>query len=124
MEREEMEMRRDYYVLGMTTKGHFLVQRTVAFPVIDGDDDERIPSGTTALHVFADHKRAAEYLGGVMPDRFEEYTEEVGEEIRDFSISYMNRQEVYATARSLGAEYILVEQADGRLTLDAVLAKE
>jgi hypothetical protein len=63
MQREEMEMGRDYYVLGMTTKGHFLWQRTVAFPLIYGDDDERIPSGARALLVFADHQRAAEYLG-------------------------------------------------------------
>ena len=124
MHRQELEMGRNYYVLGMTTKAHFLRQRTEAFPVIDGDVDERIPSGTKALGVFASHKRAAEYLGDVTPDRVREFAEEIGEEIRDFSISYMNRQEVYATARSLGAEYIIVEQADGRLTLDAVLAKE
>jgi hypothetical protein len=125
VQREEMEMGRDYYVLGMTTKGHFLWQRTVAFPLIYGDDDdERIPSGARALQVFADHKRAAEYLGREMPDRARELTDVTGEEIRDFSISYMNRQEVYATAINMGADYILVEQADGRFTLDAVAAEE
>jgi hypothetical protein len=124
VQREEMEMGRDYYVLGMTTKGHFLWQRTVAFPVIYGDDDERIPSGARALLVFADHKRAAEHLGREIPDRARELTDVTGEEIRDFSISYMNRQEVYATAINMGADYILVEQADGRFTLDAVAAEE
>jgi hypothetical protein len=44
--------------------------------------------------------------------------------IRDFSISYMNRQEVYATAMNMGADYILVQQADGRFTLDTVVAEE
>jgi hypothetical protein len=124
MQSEEMEMRRDYYVLGMTTKGHFLWQRTVAFPLIYGDDDERIPSGARALLVFADHKRAAEHLGREIPDRARELTDVTGEEIRDFSISYMNRQEVYATAINMGADYILVEQADGRFTLDTVTAEE
>jgi hypothetical protein len=124
MQREEMEVGRDYYVLGMTTKGHFLWQRTVAFPLIYGDDDERIPSDARALQVFADHQRAAEYLGREMPDRARELTDVTGEEVRDFSISYMKRQEVYATAINLGAEYILVEQADGRFTLDTVAAEE
>jgi hypothetical protein len=103
---------------------HFLWQRTVAFPVIYGDDDERIPSGARALLVFADHKLAAEHLGREMPDRARELTDVTGEEIRDFSISYMNRQEVYATAINMGADYILVEQADGRFTLDTVLEEE
>src|SRR3712207_3683105 len=125
MQREEMEMGRDYYVLGMTTKGHFLWQRTVAFPLIYGeDDDERIPSGARALQVFADHQRAAEYLGREIPERARELTNVTGEEIRDFSISYMNRQEVYATAINMGAEYILVEHTDGRFTLDTVAAEE
>jgi hypothetical protein len=118
MQREEMEVGRDYYVLGLTTKGHFLSQRTVPFPLIDGDDDERIPSGATALQVFADHKRAAEYLGFEMPHRAREFTEVTGEEIRDFSISFMKRQEVKDTASRLGADYILVEQAHGRFTVD------
>jgi hypothetical protein len=122
MEREEMEMGRDYYVLGLTTKGHFLLsQRMVVFPVIDGDDDERIPSGARALQVFADHKRAAEYLGREMPERTRKFTEETVEELRDFSISYMKRHEVRATARTLGANYILVEHADGRFTVDDVV---
>jgi hypothetical protein len=124
MQGEEMEGGRDYYVLGMTTKGHFLWQRTVAFPLIYGDDDERIPSGARALLVFANHQRAAEYLGREMPDRARELTDVTGEEIRDFSISYMERQEVYATAINLGADYILVEHADGRFTLDTVLEEE
>jgi hypothetical protein len=124
MQREEMEMGRDYYVLGMTTKGHFLWQHTVAFPLIYGDDDERIPSGARALQVFADHQRAAEYLGREMPDRARELTDVTGEEIRDFSISYMKRQEVYATAINLGAHYVLVEHADGHFTLDGVAADE
>ena len=123
MQREEMEMGRDYYVLGMTTKGHFLWQRTVAFPLIYGDD-ERIPSGARALQVFADHQRAAEYLGREIPERARELTDVTGEEIRDFSISYMTRQEVYATAINMGADYILVEHADGRFTLDTVAAEE
>jgi hypothetical protein len=123
MQSEEMEMGRDYYVLGMTTKGHFLWQRTVAFPLIYGDDD-RIPSGARALQVFADHRRAAEYLGREIPERARELTDVTGEEIRDFSISYMNRQEVYATAINMGADYILVEHADGRFTLDTVAAQE
>ena len=123
MQSEEMEMGRDYYVLGMTTKGHFLWQRTVAFPLIYGDD-ERIPSGARALQVFADHQRAAEYLGREIPERARELTDVTGEEIRDFSISYMNRQEVYATAINMGADYILVEHADGRFTLDTVAAEE
>jgi hypothetical protein len=96
----------------------------VAFPLIYGDDDERIPSGARALLVFADHQRAAEYLGREMPDRAREFTDVTGEEIRDFSISYMKRQEVYATASNMGADYILVEHADGRFTLDTVLEKE
>jgi hypothetical protein len=62
MQREEMELGKDYYVLGMTTKGHFLWQRTVAFPLIYGDDDERIPQGARALLVFAEHQRAADGL--------------------------------------------------------------
>ncbi len=124
MQREEMEMGRDYYVLGMTTKGHFLWQRTVAFPLIYGEDDERIPPGARALQVFADHQRAAEYLGREMPDRARELTDVSGEEIRDFSISYMKRQEVYATASNMGADYILVEHADGRFTLDNVMEEE
>jgi hypothetical protein len=124
MQREEMEMGRDYYVLGMTTKGHFLWQRTVAFPLIYGDDDERIPSDARALQVFADHQRAAEYLGREIPERARELTDVTGEEIRDFSISYMNRQEVYATAINMGADYILVEHADGRFTLDTVATEE
>ena len=122
MQREQMEMGRDYYVLGMTTKGHFLWQRTVAFPLIYGDD-ERIPSGARALQVFADHQRAAEYLGREIPERARELTDVTGEEIRDFSISYMTRQEVYATAINMGADYILVEHADGRFTLDTVAAE-
>jgi hypothetical protein len=80
MQREELEVRRDYYVLSMTTKGHFLWQRTVAFPLIYGDDDERIPSGARALLVFADHKRAAEYLGREMPERARELTDVTGED--------------------------------------------
>jgi hypothetical protein len=126
MQREEMEVERDYYVLGMITKGHFLWQRTVAFPLIygDDDDDERIPSGARALLVFADHKRAAEHLGREIPDRARELTDVTGEEIRDFSISYMKRQEVYATAINMGADYILVEHADGLFTLDTVLEEE
>ncbi len=124
MQTEEMEVERDYYVLGMTTKGHFLWQRTVAFPLIYGDDDERIPSGARALVVFADHQRAAEYLGREMPDRARELTDVTGEEIRDFSISYMKRQEVYGTAINMGADYILVEHTDGRFTLDTVLEEE
>jgi hypothetical protein len=69
MQTEEMEVGRDYYVLGMTTKGHFLWQRTVAVPLIygDDDDDERIPSGARALQVFADPQRAAEYLVPSVP---------------------------------------------------------
>jgi hypothetical protein len=120
MQRGELEMGRDYYVLGLTTKGHFLSHRTVAFPVIDGDDDERIPSGATALQVFAGRKRAAENLGLEMPHRARAFTEATGEEIRAFSINYMKRQEVKAAASRLGADYILVEQADGRFTVDHV----
>ncbi len=118
MEREEMAVGRVYYVLGLTTKGPWLSQRTMAFPILDADDDERIPSGAKALLVFADHKRASEYLRREMPERASSFTLETGEEIRDFSISHMNRHEVKATANALDAAYIVVEQADGRFTID------
>jgi hypothetical protein len=36
----------------------------------------------------------------------------------------MKRQEVCATVTNMGADYILVEHADGRFTLDTVLEEE
>jgi hypothetical protein len=118
MEREALEVGKVYYVLGLTTKGPWLSQYTVAFPVLDAADDERIPSGAKALQVFADHKRASEYLGRVMPEKASSFTQVTGQEIRDFSISHMYRNEVKATANTLDAAYIVVEQADGRFTVD------
>jgi hypothetical protein len=64
---EEMEIR-TYYVLSLTT-GTMLSQQMHPFPVIDGDRDDRIDSGTRALQVFTDHKRAFEYLRRVLYER-------------------------------------------------------
>jgi hypothetical protein len=117
MEREELAVGRVYYVLGLTTKGPWLSQRTVAFPVLGADDDERIPSGAKALLVFADHKRAFERLAREMPERASSFTLETGQEIGAFIISHMTRHEVKATAKTLAADYIVVEQAEGRFTV-------
>ncbi len=117
MEREELAVGKVYYVLGLTTKGPWLSQRTVAFPVLDADDDERIPSGAKALLVFADHKRAFERLAREMPERASSFTRETGREIGAFIISHMTRHEVKATANTLDADYIVVEQAAGRFTV-------
>jgi hypothetical protein len=103
---EKMELGTTYYVLSLTTKSHWLSQSTMPFPVIDGESDERIPPDSRALQVFADHKRATEYLGREIPNR-------AGEEVRNFSISHHSFSEVELLASDLGADYILIEEADG-----------
>jgi hypothetical protein len=103
---EKMEIGTTYYVLGKTTKGHWLSQSTVPFPVIEGKSDERIPPDSKALQVFADHKRATDYLEREIPKR-------TNEGVRDFRIGYVNLHEVELLANDLGADYILVEEADG-----------
>ena len=101
-----MEIGTTYYVLGLTTKGHWMSQSKVPFPIIHGTSDERIPPDSKALQVFDDHKRATEYLGREIPNR-------AGEEVRNFSISHHSFSEVELLASDLGADYILVEEADG-----------
>ncbi len=101
-----MEIGTTYYVLGLTTKGHWLSQKTVPFPVVDGTSDERIPPGSKALQVFTDPERASEYLGREIPKR-------TSEEVRDFSISHVGLPEVELLASDVGVDYILVVENDG-----------
>jgi hypothetical protein len=106
MEGKKMEIGTTYYVLGLTQKGHWMSQSKVPFPIIHGTSDERIPPDSKALQVFDDHKRATEYLEREIPIR-------TGEGVREFSLGCVDRHEVELLASDLGADYILVEEADG-----------
>ena len=117
-----MEIGRTYYVLGLTPKDDFLSQRPMHFPVIDRNHDDRIPSDSKALQVFADHKRALECLEREMLERTREFTEEAGGEVKDFTIGHSSRQEIKDIASEEGATYVIVEERDGRSRLENVSA--
>jgi len=116
----KMEIGTTYYLLRLTRKGDFGSQRGEPFPLIAGARDDRILAGTKALQVFADRKRALKYLEREIPERTREFIEATGEEVGGFTIDYVNRLEVKAIASELGADCVLIEDANGDFTVEDV----